>query len=38
MGRYIDTTMPPINVPKMTMMNGYINDDRTLTISSTSSS
>ena len=38
MGRYIDTTMPPISTPRMTMMNGSIRLDRPLTISSTSSS
>ena len=37
-GRYIDTTMPPISTPRMTMMNGSIRLDRPLTISSTSSS
>ena len=36
MGRYIDTTMPPISVPRMTMMNGSIRLDSALTISSTS--
>jgi len=38
MGRYIDTTMPPISVPSTTMMMGSISVDRPLTISSTSSS
>jgi hypothetical protein len=38
MGRYIDTTMPPISVPSTTMMIGSISVDRPLTISSTSSS
>ena len=37
-GRYIETTMPPIRVPRMTMMNGSIRLDRPLTASSTSSS
>ena len=37
-GRYIETTMPPISVPRMTMMNGSIRLDRPLTASSTSSS
>ena len=37
-GRYIETTMPPISTPRMTMMNGSIRLDRPLTASSTSSS
>jgi hypothetical protein len=37
-GRYIETTMPPMSTPRMTMMNGSIRLDRPLTISSTSSS
>ena len=37
-GRYIETTMPPISVPRMTMMKGSISVDRPFTASSTSSS
>ena len=37
-GRYMDTTIPPINVPRNTMMMGSIKLDRPATISSTSAS
>jgi hypothetical protein len=38
MGRYIDTTMPPMMVPRNTMITGSIRLDRPATISSTSDS
>ena len=38
MGRYIDTTMPPMMVPRITMMIGSIRLDRPATMSSTSDS
>src|SRR6185312_817721 len=37
-GRYIDTTMPPMMTPSTTMMMGSIRLDRPATISSTSAS
>ena len=37
-GRYIDTTMPPMMVPRNTMMIGSIRLDRPATMSSTSAS
>ena len=37
-GRYMETTMPPMSVPRKTMMMGSIRLDRPATISSTSAS